>query len=101
MTQSTTIVNGLGSRNNTEIVHSWLRDHILRGELAPGTIISEAELARQFELSRGPVREALRMLEREGLVDGEKNRRPRVSPFSFDDLEGLYALRITNEAFAL
>ena len=101
MTSSEAIVDGLGSRNNTEIVHAWLRDHILRGELAPGTIISEAELARRFELSRGPVREALRMLQREGLVDGEKNRRSRVSPFSIEDLEGLYALRITNEAFAL
>jgi GntR family transcriptional regulator, rspAB operon transcriptional repressor len=52
-------------------------------------------------MSRGPLREALRLLEREGLVVAEQGRMVRVSPVSFSDLDELFALRIVNESFAL
>src|SRR5215831_3770930 len=46
-----------------------LSDDIVRGELAPGAVLDEMELARRFGVSRTPVREALRMLVASGLVD--------------------------------
>ncbi len=84
-----------------EVVHQKLREAILRGELAPGVEMSQVQLARQLGVSRTPLREALRMLQREGLVEGEANRRVRVASFSVGDLEQLYALRIVNEALAV
>lgn len=51
-------------------------------------------------MSRTPLREALRMLQREGLVESEPNRRLRVAAFSLPDLEQLCIMRITLEATA-
>jgi DNA-binding GntR family transcriptional regulator len=90
-----------GSRDNTAAIHRRLRDAILHGELEAGAEISQVKLAEDFGVSRGPVREALRLLEREGLIQAELNRRVRVAPFTPDDLEELYALRIVNEAFGI
>jgi DNA-binding GntR family transcriptional regulator len=90
-----------GSRDNTAAIHRQLREAILRGEIAAGAELSQVKLADEFGVSRGPVREALRLLEREGLVDAELNRRVRVAPFSPGDLEEVYALRIVNEALAI
>jgi DNA-binding GntR family transcriptional regulator len=89
--------NGTGA----EFVHHQLREAILHGRLEAGAIMSQVQLAREFGVSRTPLREALRMLQREGLVEGEANRRVRVAPFSLADLEELYALRIVNEALGI
>jgi DNA-binding GntR family transcriptional regulator len=89
--------NGTGA----ELVHHQLREAILHGRLEAGAIMSQVQLAREFGVSRTPLREALRMLQREGLVEGEANRRVRVAPFSLADLEELYALRIVNEALGI
>jgi DNA-binding GntR family transcriptional regulator len=83
------------------VVHRRVRDAILSGELAPGSEMSQVQLARELGVSRTPLREALRMLQREGLVEAEANRRVRVSAFSVDDLEQLYALRVVNEALGI
>lgn len=92
---------GLGTRDSTLVIHDSVRKAILSGELGPGTAVSQAKIAEQFGTSRGPVREALRLLEREGLVEAEVNRRPRVAGLSIEDLEELYALRITVESLAI
>jgi DNA-binding GntR family transcriptional regulator len=90
-----------GSRDSTAAIHRQLREAILRGEIAAGAELSQVQLAETFGVSRGPVREALRLLEREGLVAAELNRRARVAPFSPGDLEEVYAMRIVNEALAI
>jgi DNA-binding GntR family transcriptional regulator len=90
-----------GSRDNTAEIHGRLREAILHGELPAGSELSQVKLAEDFGTSRGPVREALRLLQREGLVVAELNRRVRVAPFSAADLEELYALRIVNEALGI
>ena len=59
-------------------VAAYLRDAILNGEIAPGEWIRQAELADRLGASRLPVREALRMLQAEGLTDYEANRGSRV-----------------------
>jgi DNA-binding GntR family transcriptional regulator len=83
---------------NVTVVHDRLRNAILRGEIAPGEATSQVALARQLGVSRTPLREALRLLEREGLVISQPNRRVRIAQFSIADVEGVYAMRIALEA---
>lgn len=63
-----------------------LRDLILLERLAPGTPVSERELAEVLGISRTPLKDALRILEAEGLVDYGPTRRPRVADPSIDAL---------------
>jgi len=89
------------TRDMTWTVYTSLRESILNGTLPPGESLSQVQLASQLGVSRGPLREAVRMLQREGLVEAEVNRRGRVSSFSIDDLEQLYAMRIVHESLAI
>jgi DNA-binding GntR family transcriptional regulator len=75
-----------------------LRDEILTGEIPVGAVLSQVQLAARLGVSRTPLREALRMLQAEGLVEAEHNRRVRVARFAIDDLEQVYATRIVLEA---
>lgn len=63
-----------------------LREFILLEKLAPGTAISEVELADALGISRTPLREALRLLEIEGLVEYTSTRRARVADPSLEEL---------------
>jgi DNA-binding GntR family transcriptional regulator len=87
--------------DNTSTIYRRLRESILSGQVPAGSQLSQVQLALQYGVSRGPVREALRMLQRDGLIEAELNRRVRVSAISFEDLEQLYALRIVTESMAL
>ena len=51
-----------------------ISDEIVRGELAPGIALDETELAQRFEVSRTPVREAIRLLAASGLVEARPHR---------------------------
>jgi DNA-binding GntR family transcriptional regulator len=77
-----------GARIATE-----LREAILRGEHAPGTRIRQEDLADRHGASRLPVREALRMLEAEGLVTLVANTGAWVSRLSLEDCEEMYQIR--------
>ncbi len=81
-------------------VHQHLRHEILVGNLPQGAILSQGKLADQYGVSRTPLREALRMLQEEGLVFAEPNRRARVASFRLDDLEAVSAQRILLSALA-
>jgi DNA-binding GntR family transcriptional regulator len=83
------------------MVHQRLRDAILRGEIEAGATTSQTALAKQLEAGRTPLREALRMLQREGLVISEPNRRVRIADLSSDDAEELYIMRIALECVAI
>src|SRR5213079_2359537 len=83
------------------VVHERLRDAILRGEIEAGATTSQTALAKQLDAGRTPLREALRMLQREGLVVSEPNRRVRIAELSSDDAEELYVMRIALEAVAV
>lgn len=89
------------ARQNSSQVYSRLREAILNAELAPGLTMSQVALAEQLGVSRTPLREALRLLQGEGLIEAEPNRRVRVSPVTAADVEELYALRVTVEVEAL
>src|SRR4051794_41254409 len=94
---------GGGTRDGQHValVHDRLRDAILRGELPAGQTTSQVTLARDLDVGRTPLREALRMLQREGLVVSEPNRRVRIAELSSADAEELYVMRIALEAVAI
>ena len=66
---------------------------IVEGRLPPGHEVNSAELAREFSTSRTPVREALLMLEREGLVVIPPRRRPSVSDVALAQVREIYEIR--------
>ena len=67
--------NGGSDRQSTEHVYERVRNAILDGELRPGETMSQVVLAEELGVSRTPLREALRMLQGEGLVEARPNRR--------------------------
>jgi DNA-binding GntR family transcriptional regulator len=90
-----------GGRDSAPVIRDHLRSEILNGHLQPGAEISQAQVAVDFGVSRGPVREAFRLLERDGLIDARVNHRARVAGLSVEELEHLYTLRVLNESLAL
>lgn len=78
-----------------------LREAILTGRLQPGERLSENLLAHSMQVSRGPVREALSTLEREGLVIVRRNQGTFVARLSRQDLDEVYSLRRLLEPFAV
>ena len=83
-----------------ERAHKQLRDRILSHQYPAGTHLGAADLAREFNISRTPVREALYLLQAEGLVNIVPNQGAYVSGFSIKDLEEIFSLRAKLESFA-
>lgn len=77
-----------------------LREAILRGLFAPGDRLREEQLAEALGVSRGPIRNALLQLEREGMVMRRRNRGAIVARLSRVDLEEVYSLRLAIEPVA-
>ena len=75
-----------------EIV-DWVARGIIEGRLLPGDDLNSVDLAKRFNVSRTPVREALFVLSREGLVDWSPRHRPRVSAVKLKDVREIYQLR--------
>jgi DNA-binding GntR family transcriptional regulator len=82
-------------------VYERLREAILYGELEAGMAIPQQALSERFDAGRTPLREALRMLQREGLVVAPPNRAVRVAALSPDAFEELYVRRLALEAIAI
>lgn len=78
--------------------YGQIRRAILDGAFAPGSRVSQVKIAERLGLSRTPVREALRLIEKEGLVTSAHGRQVVISPTSMSDLDELYALRIKLDA---
>ncbi|MQA62762.1 MAG: FCD domain-containing protein [Actinophytocola sp.] len=81
----------------TSQVHRALRQSIIVGELAPGSLHSVAKLAERLEVSRSPVREALISLADQGMVAFERNRGVRILQTTAHDLEEVFSLRLLLE----
>lgn len=77
-----------------------LREQILSGQLGDGARIVERDVAQDMGLSRGPIREALRQLEHEGLILWLPRRGARVASITRDDAEEFFALRAAVEPVA-
>ena len=82
-------------------VASYLRDAILGGDLRPGDRIGQEDVAAKLGLSRVPVREALRMLEAEGLTEHEPHKGARVPRLTQHEVEVIYRMRERLEPLAL
>ena len=87
-------------RNASAAATELIRAAILDGRLPPGQRLKEEELARELGISRTPVREALLILQAEGLVDAAPNRGAVVRSHAAGDLEDLYQLRALLEGYA-
>ena len=83
-----------------EQVLNRLRDAIIDGVFEPESQINQAQLAAEFGVSRGPLREAIRQLETEGLVRSVKYRGTFVTPLDREMVRDLYNVRAELEAYA-
>jgi DNA-binding GntR family transcriptional regulator len=83
-----------------EEVTAVLRDAIWRGRLKPGDRLNELALSAELEVSRPPLREAIRMLEGEGLVISQPRHGSFVKRLSGDDVLEIYSVRCTLEQMA-
>ncbi|MFJ9566753.1 GntR family transcriptional regulator [Streptomyces fuscichromogenes] len=74
-------------------IAEWVGAGIIEGRLAAGQDLNSVDLSRRFDTSRTPVREALMVLEQEGLVEMKARRRPRVAAPSLQDIRDIYQVR--------
>jgi DNA-binding GntR family transcriptional regulator len=79
--------------NLPEVIAEHLRELITRGAFPPGLQLRQMELAGRFNSSRVPLREALKLLSAEGIVDHDPNRGFFVAPLSLDEARQLYRIR--------
>src|SRR5918994_7649165 len=88
------------SRSASAAASEVIREAIIDGRLAPGQRLKEEELARELGMSRTPVREALLMLQSEGLVESIPRRGATVRSYAVGDLDDVYQLRALLEGYA-
>jgi len=88
-------------QSTAEMIADRLRAAIMHGTLAPGAQLVEADLAAQFDVSRGPVREAMQRLVSEGLLHSIRHRGIFVIELTYDDVIDVYRARTAIEGGAL
>jgi DNA-binding GntR family transcriptional regulator len=94
-------LNQINNKPLREQVLEALRDAIVHGDLKPGQAIVEADLAAQLGVSRAPIREALQILNSEGLLETIPYHGTTVRQLTRTDIEELYSLRSVLEVFAV
>ena len=80
--------------------YDWVRQRILSGEYPPGSHLKEERIAEDSEVSRTPVREALRRLSNEHFVKFVPNQGAFVATWENDDVEVIFELRAMLEGYA-
>ncbi len=81
------------SRTASAAAADLIRQAIVEGRVVPGQRLKEEELAHELGISRTPIREALHLLQAEGLVEAAPNRGATVRAYELADLEDMYELR--------
>lgn len=89
------------TKGKTEAVYTQLKEQIQSWELAPGAKLSEVLIAEQVGASRTPVREAIRRLAREGLVNFTPGEVAQVAPISLRGVRALFEFRMILEPAAI
>ncbi|MBU3748636.1 MAG: GntR family transcriptional regulator, partial [Burkholderiaceae bacterium] len=84
-----------------ELVAQRIREALLDGTLRPGDRLIEADIAAELGVSRGPVREGIRLLGAEGLVVLRRNRGAVITSPTFEDVLEVYILRLSLGLLAL
>lgn len=101
MTAEPAVDGGLEASSLVDLAVRRLRSEILSGALLPGERLVEEQLTRRFGTSRAPLREALRLLGQQGLVEHLPRRGVRVTELSGRDIDELFSLRDALERFAV
>jgi DNA-binding GntR family transcriptional regulator len=91
----------LTRESTVSIIAGRLRTAIAEGGFPPGAQLAEVELAKQLQVSRGPLREAMQRLYQEGLLRGERNRGLSVPVLGEDDVLDIYVARAAVERAAV
>ncbi len=76
-----------------EMAYEKLKHTIIMGEISVGTRLIETQYAKKLHVSRTPLREALRRLEQDGLVEYQERKGARVSGFTLEDIEEVFLIR--------
>ena len=74
----------------SEQAAEYIRNLILNGELTAGAVVEEAAIAKELSISRGPVREAMQILIREGLIDSRPQKRKQVKKLTAKQIKNSY-----------
>jgi DNA-binding GntR family transcriptional regulator len=82
------------------VAYQSFREAILQGDLRPGDVMTQQQVSERLGISRTPLREAIRILQHEGLLNAEPHRRLQVAEFSIEDVEALYVMRVLLECAA-
>lgn len=90
-------------RTNTlmQLAYNELRESIINNTLQPGDVLSEQQIAQQLNISRTPVREALAILESEGLIEIRRGIGAFVKPLSYKDISNIFEVRRPLETLAV
>ena len=91
---------GLSRTFLVEGAYEAILDNILSGALPSGTTVSEVALARNLNVSRTPVHQALVRLAREGLIEHRSGLQPRIARFTREDVIEIYEMRLLLESAA-
>lgn len=86
-----------GTRPQGQVAYEKIKRKILHMELLPGTHISEEALSRELLISRTPIRDALRMLEADGLVAISQNRGAFVADYSREEIKNIGTVRLAQD----
>ena len=81
-------------------IADMLRRAIVSGNLRPGSLLVETALAAQMNVSRAPIREAIQILENDGLIESIAYKGKRVKPLTQREIEETYSLRVVFEVMA-
>jgi len=94
-------IEPVNRESTAAIIARQLREAIMNGSLPPGTQLGETELAGQFQVSRGPLREAMQRLVSEGLLRSERHRGLFVIDLEAEDIHDIYSARLAIERAAV
>ncbi|HVV13863.1 GntR family transcriptional regulator [Amycolatopsis sp.] len=94
-------IEPVNRESTAAIIARQLREAIMNGSLPPGSQLGETELAGQFQVSRGPLREAMQRLVSEGLLRSERHRGLFVIELEAEDIRDIYAARLAVEGAAV
>src|ERR1700733_10841379 len=75
------------------IAYQSFREAILQGDIPPGEIMTQQQVAERLGISRTPLREAIRILQHEGLLNAEPHRRLQVAESSIDYVAAVFLMR--------
>jgi len=97
---NTKLIKKVQRQSLTSVIHDQLEDMILSGRLKPGERINESRLSALLEVSRAPIREACRQLEKNGMVEIITRRGTFVAEIDLNEVQELYDIRASMDALA-